>query len=47
MTTAVSVAYFDAYHSGRLPANLIQAKRDFFVHVCISSQTLYDIIISS
>jgi 6-phosphogluconate dehydrogenase len=25
-----SLAYFDAYRSGRLPANLIQAQRDFF-----------------
>jgi 6-phosphogluconate dehydrogenase len=25
-----SVAYFDAYHSGWLPANLIQAQRDYF-----------------
>jgi 6-phosphogluconate dehydrogenase len=24
------LAYFDAYHSARLPANLIQAQRDFF-----------------
>jgi 6-phosphogluconate dehydrogenase len=27
---AVSLAYFDAYRSGWLPANLIQAQRDFF-----------------
>jgi 6-phosphogluconate dehydrogenase len=27
---AVSLAYFDAYRSSRLPANLIQAERDFF-----------------
>jgi len=26
----VSLAYFDAYRSARLPANLIQAQRDFF-----------------
>jgi 6-phosphogluconate dehydrogenase len=25
-----SLAYFDAYRSPRLPANLIQAQRDFF-----------------
>jgi 6-phosphogluconate dehydrogenase len=27
---AASLAYFDAYRSGRLPANLIQAQRDYF-----------------
>jgi 6-phosphogluconate dehydrogenase len=27
---SVSLAYFDAYRSERLPANLIQAQRDFF-----------------
>lgn len=27
---AVSLAYFDAYRSSRLPANLIQAQRDYF-----------------
>lgn len=27
---AHSLAYFDAYRSGRLPANLIQAQRDYF-----------------
>ena len=27
---SASLAYFDAYRSGRLPANLIQAQRDFF-----------------
>jgi len=27
---AVSLAYFDAYRSAQLPANLIQAQRDFF-----------------
>ncbi len=27
---AVSLSYFDAYRSARLPANLIQAQRDFF-----------------
>jgi len=27
---SVSLAYYDAYRSGRLPANLIQAQRDFF-----------------
>jgi 6-phosphogluconate dehydrogenase len=26
----VSLAYFDAFRSARLPANLIQAQRDFF-----------------
>ncbi len=26
----VSLAYFDAYHSGWLPANLVQAQRDYF-----------------
>ena len=30
MATAASLAYFDAYRSERLPANLIQAQRDFF-----------------
>jgi 6-phosphogluconate dehydrogenase len=30
MATTVSLAYFDAYRSERLPANLIQAQRDFF-----------------
>ncbi len=29
-TLAHSLAYFDAYRSGRLPANLIQAQRDYF-----------------
>ncbi len=28
--TAASLAYFDSYRSERLPANLIQAQRDFF-----------------
>ena len=27
---AVSLAYFDAYRRERLPANVIQAQRDFF-----------------
>ena len=27
---AASLAYFDAYRTGRLPANLTQAQRDFF-----------------
>ena len=27
---SVSLAYFDAYRSARLPANLIQAQRDYF-----------------
>lgn len=27
---AVSLAYYDGYRSGRLPANLIQAQRDYF-----------------
>jgi 6-phosphogluconate dehydrogenase len=26
----MTLAYFDAYRSARLPANLIQAQRDFF-----------------
>ena len=26
----VSLGYFDAYRSARLPANLIQAQRDYF-----------------
>jgi 6-phosphogluconate dehydrogenase len=26
----LSLAYFDAYRSARLPANLIQAQRDYF-----------------
>jgi 6-phosphogluconate dehydrogenase len=30
MATSASLAYFDAYRSGRLPANLIQAQRDYF-----------------
>ncbi len=30
MATSASLAYFDAYRSDRLPANLIQAQRDFF-----------------
>jgi 6-phosphogluconate dehydrogenase len=30
MGTSASLAYFDAYRSERLPANLIQAQRDFF-----------------
>ena len=30
MATSASLAYFDAYRSKRLPANLIQAQRDFF-----------------
>jgi 6-phosphogluconate dehydrogenase len=25
-----ALAYFDAYRTGRLPANLIQAQRDYF-----------------
>ena len=25
-----SLAYFDAYRAARLPANLVQAQRDFF-----------------
>jgi 6-phosphogluconate dehydrogenase len=27
---SVSLAYYDSYRSERLPANLIQAQRDFF-----------------
>jgi 6-phosphogluconate dehydrogenase len=27
---SASLAYFDAYRSARLPANLIQAQRDYF-----------------
>jgi 6-phosphogluconate dehydrogenase len=27
---SASIAYFDSYRSGRLPANLIQAQRDYF-----------------
>ena len=30
MATSASLAYFDAYRSEYLPANLIQAQRDFF-----------------
>lgn len=30
MATSASLTYFDAYRSERLPANLIQAQRDFF-----------------
>jgi 6-phosphogluconate dehydrogenase len=30
MATSTSLAYFDAYRSKRLPANLIQAQRDYF-----------------
>ncbi len=30
MATSASLAYFDGYRSERLPANLIQAQRDFF-----------------
>lgn len=30
LATSASLAYFDAYRSGRLPANLIQAQRDYF-----------------
>lgn len=30
LTTSASLAYFDAYRSERLPANLIQAQRDYF-----------------
>jgi 6-phosphogluconate dehydrogenase len=29
-TTAISLSYYDSYRSQRLPANLIQAQRDFF-----------------
>ncbi len=29
-TTSISLAWYDAYRSDRLPANLIQAQRDFF-----------------
>ena len=28
--TSASLAYYDAYRSARLPANLLQAQRDFF-----------------
>lgn len=28
--TLASLSYYDSYHSGRLPANLIQAQRDYF-----------------
>jgi 6-phosphogluconate dehydrogenase len=32
---SASLAYFDAYRSARLPANLTQAQRDFFgAHTC-------------
>jgi 6-phosphogluconate dehydrogenase len=30
LATSASLAYFDAYRSARLPANLIQAQRDYF-----------------
>jgi len=30
MATSASLSYFDAYRSEKLPANLIQAQRDFF-----------------
>jgi 6-phosphogluconate dehydrogenase len=30
MAISASLAYFDAHRSERLPANLIQAQRDFF-----------------
>jgi 6-phosphogluconate dehydrogenase len=30
MALGVSVAYFDSYRSAHLPANLIQAQRDYF-----------------
>ena len=30
MVASASLSYFDAYKSERLPANLIQAQRDFF-----------------
>ena len=30
LATSASLAYFDAYRSERLPANLVQAQRDFF-----------------
>ena len=30
MTMSASLAYFDAYRSGRLPLNLVQAQRDYF-----------------
>jgi len=30
MAISASLAYFDAYRSERLPANLIQAQRDYF-----------------
>ena len=28
--TGASLAYYDAYRSGRLPANLTQGQRDYF-----------------
>ena len=30
LATSASLAYFDAYRSERLPANLTQAQRDYF-----------------
>ena len=30
LTMASSLAYYDAYRQARLPANLIQAQRDYF-----------------
>ncbi|HSN75166.1 MAG TPA: NADP-dependent phosphogluconate dehydrogenase, partial [Anaerolineae bacterium] len=30
LTTGASLAYFDAYRSATLPANLTQAQRDYF-----------------
>ena len=30
LTLSASLAYFDAYRSGRLPLNLVQAQRDYF-----------------
>ena len=30
LALSASLAYFDAYHSERLPANLTQAQRDYF-----------------
>lgn len=30
MAMSASLAYYDAYRSNRLPANLLQAQRDYF-----------------
>ena len=38
-TFSSAIAYYDSYRSDRLPANLIQAQRDYLVLIRTNAQT--------